>query len=101
MHRLLYLVRLLGTVILTDDHTGAGGKTHEKANEHIHNGTHRANRGISLVVHIVANHPGVHRVVQLLEDVADQQGNGKGNDMPGDVSLGHIHIPALARHKSG
>lgn len=83
-----------GTVVLADDHTGTGGQAHEEANEHVHNGTHRAHGGECLVADIVAHHPGIHHVVHLLEHIARQQGQGKGDEVAGDVALGHIHILA-------
>ena len=40
------VVIFLRTVVLADDHAGTGRKTHEKADEHIYDGTYRTDGGI-------------------------------------------------------
>ena len=90
-------VRLMGPVILTDDHACAAGQAHEKANEHIDDGPHSAHGGERLVGHEVAHHPGVHHVVQLLKHVAGQQRQGELHQVAGDAALGHVHVPTDGR----
>ena len=86
----------LGTVVLADDHTGAAAQAHEKADQHVDDGPHTAHGGEGLVGHVVAHHPGVHHIIELLEHVARQQGQGKEDQMPGDAAAGHIHVVAGA-----
>ena len=106
MNGFFHIFGAVCAVILADDHACAGGKTNEKADEHIDDGTHRAHGGKGLVADIFAHHPGVHHVVKLLKNVAEQQRKGECNDMPGDIAGGHIHIFALSqgilldRHKT-
>ncbi len=88
-----------GAVVLTDDHTGAAAEPHEKADEHVDDGAHAAHGGEGLVGHEVAHHPGVHHIVELLEHVARQQGQGKQDQVPGDAARGHIHVVASAARR--
>lgn len=44
----------------------------------------------------VVHHPGVYRVVKLLENVPHQQGDGEGDQVVDDVPLGHVHVPPPA-----
>ena len=81
-------------VVLADDHTCTGGKTQEEADEHIDDGADGAHRGVSGVADIVAYHPGVNGVIQLLEQISDEQRNSKGDDMAENIAFGHIYIPA-------
>lgn len=71
---------------------GAGGQAHEKADQHIDNGAHVAYGRVGVVGGVVAHHPGVNGIVKLLEDIAQQQRKSEGNNMEGDIALGHIHI---------
>ena len=89
----------MGTVILANDNTRTGGKTAEKANQHIDDGTNGADCGEGLVADVVANDPGVHCVIKLLENVADEQGECKIDNMPGNTALGHVHILAFFGHQ--
>ena len=94
MNRPLYILHALGTVVLADDHACAGGKTHEKAHQHVDDGANTADGGVGFVAYEPTHHPGVHHVVKLLKNVACQQRKGEEYDMPGDITLGHIHILA-------
>ena len=88
------LVVPLGAVILADDHAGAAAQPHEKADEHVDDGRHAAHGGKGLVGHVVAHHPGVHHIVELLKHVARQQGQSKQDQVPRDAACGHIHVVA-------
>ena len=78
-----------GAEILGDDHAGAGGETHEKAHQGVDGGTGGAHGGQRLLADEVAHHDGVHGVVELLEQVADEQGDGKGHQLFPDHTLRH------------
>ena len=54
--------------------------------------------GISLIADKAAHHPCVHHIVHLLENIARQQRQRKQKNMAGDITRGHIHIPASLRH---
>ena len=52
-----------------------------------------------IAVHIgdadkIADYPGIHHIVKLLKNIANQQWKCKCNNMPGNIALGHIHILA-------
>ena len=91
-----------------DHHRGARGKAVEEAQQRIDQRARGAHGGQSLGADKIAHHDGVHRVVQLLKNEAEQHGRGKGNKLPGDVALGHIHgagrthtkIPPCNAHKN-
>ena len=85
----------MGTVILANDNTRTGGKTAEKANQHVDDGTNSTNCGEGLVADVVANDPGIHCVIKLLENIADEQGQRKIDNMPGNTALGHVHVLSL------
>ena len=74
-------LRVPGAVPLGDDHRGPRGEPHEevhqKVDEHRRGATHG---GQSLLAHEVAHDDGVHRVVELLEEGAQQDGEEKGQE---------------------
>ena len=88
------LVLALGAVELGDHHAGAAGQTGKKADEHVHNRPYGTNSRKGLIADIVAYHPGIHRIVKLLENIACQQRQGKPDQMHGNRPLGHVHIAA-------
>ena len=92
--RFLDLVLLFGAVVLGDDHARARGQAHEEADEHVQNGVHRAHGAEGFLAHVVAHHPGVHGVVELLEQVPQQQRHGEPDQEPIHVAPGHVHVPA-------
>ena len=59
-----------GTEELGNDNPGTVGKTHEEADQHIDNGSYRTNGRKSFIGHKVADNPGIHHVVELLENIA-------------------------------
>ena len=72
---------LPGAVILGDDHCGPGGEAHkevhQKVDEHRCGAAYRAQGGGT---HKVPHDDGVHRVVELLEEGAQQDGEEKGQE---------------------
>ena len=93
MDGFLHLFFPASAVKLADDHAGTGGKTNKQTDEHIDHRANSTHGGVGFVIDEVAYHPGVYGVIKLLKNVAHQQGQGKGNDMAGNATLGHIHIP--------
>ena len=94
MDRIADLVGLLRPVVLGDDHPRAHGQAHEEADEHVDDGIHGAHGAECFLAHVVAHHPGVHRVIELLEQVPQKQGHGEADQEPVHVAPGHVHIPA-------
>ena len=90
MDRLVDALIVLGAEALGDDDTCSHGKTHKKAHQHIDDGGGGAHRRQSLGAHIAAHHDAVHRVVKLLEQIAQHQRQGEGHQMLPDGALGHI-----------
>ena len=99
MDGFFHLVVPFRTVILADDHARTGRKAHKETDEHIDNGAHGAHGGVSLVADKLTHHPGIHGVVQLLEDIAHQQRQRKQNNVTDDVSFRHVHILAPLGHR--
>ena len=91
--RVADLLRLLGPVVLGDDHARPGGQAHEEADEHVDDGVHGAHGGEGLLPHVVPHHPGVHGVIELLEQVAEEQRHGKADQQAVYVAAGHVHVP--------
>ena len=94
VHRLPHLFLPLGAVILADDHARAAGQPQKEADQHVDDGRDGAHGGECLVADEVAHHPCVHHVVQLLEQVAHHQGQGKVDEMLRDAALCHVHVIA-------
>ena len=76
-------------VVARDDHAGPREDTaeqpHHQENQ-VAGGTHRRQRVASQKI---AHHQGIHHVVELLEKVAPEQGQGKLYDVPPDGPLRH------------
>ena len=94
MDGLADLFRAVGAVVLADDHAGTAGHPQKEADERIDDGRYRSHGGEGLVADEVAHHPCVHHVVQLLEQIARQQRQGKADEVPRGVALRHVHIVA-------
>ena len=76
----------------SDDHARTGGKTHERADQHIDDRADRAHGGKRLVAHKIAHNPRIDGVVELLKQIAEHQREGKGYDVAHDAALRHIHV---------
>ena len=77
-----------GPVILGDNDRRAGGKAHEKAGEQVQNGAGgAAHGGQGLFAHKLAHHHGVHRVVQLLEECPQHNGEKEDEELFPDDAL--------------
>ena len=99
MDSLVYFFGIVGAVMLADDHAGTTGKAGKQADEDVDDDTHASHGGIGLVGGVIAHYVGVHQIVHLLEQIAQHQGEGKGQQVTGDIALGHVHI--LAAKGSG
>ena len=97
MDGLPHLLLPARAVVLADDHARAAGEAKEKADQRIDHRPYRAHGGKRLVADVVAHHPGVYHVVELLEQIAQQQRQGEIDQVLCDAALRHVHIvPRLA-----
>ena len=69
---------------------GAGGHAHKQHQQQVQDWAGGAHGRQGRVAHILADDDGVHRVVQLLGQVADQQRNGKPDQPRHGLSLRHV-----------
>ncbi|CDC72375.1 putative uncharacterized protein [Oscillibacter sp. CAG:155] len=95
VHRVPDPVQLPGAVKLGDDHCAAVGKAHEQRREHENHRKADAHGRQGRVAHVLAHHPAVHHVVELLEKAPRQQRQGKEYDVPGRAALRHIPQSAV------
>ena len=76
-------------VVARNDHAGprkdAAEQPHQQKNQ-MAGGAHRRQR---VAAQKVAHHQRVHHVVELLEEVPPEHGQGKSNDVPPDGALRH------------
>ena len=98
VHRVPDPVQLPGAVKLGDDHRAAVGEAHEQGCEHEDDGKAHAHRRQGGVAGVVAHHPAVHHVVELLEKAARQQGQGKIENMSGGAAHRHVAQAVFAFH---
>lgn len=89
-HGVGQLLLLLGTEVLGHHDAGASGDAHKENNEQVQGGAASAHGGQSQVAHIFAHDHRVGGVVELLGDVADEQGNGEGDDFLPRGTLRHV-----------
>ena len=95
VHRVPDPVQFPGAVKLGDDHRAAVGKAHEQRREHEDHRKADAHGRQGRVSHVLAHHPAVHHVVELLEKAPRQQRQGKKHDVPGGTALRHIPQSAV------
>ena len=89
-HRAAELLPVLGPEILGGKNARARGNAHEQHNEQVQDGAGGSHRRQGGVPHILAHDDAVHGVVQLLGQVAQQQGNGKPDQAVHGTAYGHI-----------
>ena len=71
-----------------DTHTGAAPIDEEQ--KQVHHRPRHAHGGKGGVPHKAAHDDRVDGVIQLLQDVAHQQGSGQGGELGADISLGEM-----------
>ena len=69
------LAIVLGPKGLRNHDARAHGDAQEKGNQQVDNRTAGAHRGQGLAADVLPYHNGVHRVVKLLQDISQQQGD--------------------------
>ena len=74
VHRLAHVFSVSRAEKLGDDDRGARGDAHKKAQQQVDQRAGGAHRRQGAGAHILPHHYGVHRVVQLLEEGPDQDG---------------------------
>ena len=90
-----------GAVLLGDDHRGAGGDAHKKAQDQVDDGGRGPAHGAQGVhAHEVAHHQGIHRVVHLLEEGAKGDWQEEEQDLlPDDAGEKGVFLGALRFHE--
>ena len=68
-------------VVLRDDDARACCKAHEKADQRIDDRACRTNRRQRLLADKVSDDDGIDRIIKLLKQVADQQGDGEIDEL--------------------
>ena len=87
-----HLMSLLRSKILRNHNPGACGEPHKKSHQHVDNrcGGSHCRQGTG--THIIPHHVGVHRIVELLKEISDQQRHRKPENRSEDSSSDHICI---------
>lgn len=90
-HRQMELFVVVGAEIAANDDAGSDGNAVEKQNQHIDDAGGGADGGQRFAADKVAHHKTVHRIVELLKQVAEEQRDRKHDQMPDDGAGRHIH----------
>ena len=84
------LLPLLCPEILGDHDAGSHGDADKQDKQKVQNRSRAAHGGQGIIAHIAAHHNAVNGVIKLLGNVADEHGDGKGDNLfPG---RSHRHI---------
>ena len=89
MYSIMHTLVVLGSKKLGDDHTRAGAQTGEHSDHQVDNRRARTHRCQRIGSDVVADHDGVDRVIKLLEQIPQQQGKCKQQQLLPDDSLCH------------
>ena len=89
-HGVAELLLLLRAEVLGHHDARPGGDAHEEDNQQVQRGPAPAHGGQGVVPHVLADDDGVGGVVELLGNVADEQGHGKGHDLLPGFAHGHV-----------
>ena len=95
------LLPLLGAEILGNHDAGPDGNADEQNDHQVQDRPGTADRRQRIVPDEAADNDAVHRVVQLLGDIADQHGDGKADDLGDGIPLPHIHRMKRAHGTTG
>ena len=87
-----------GAVELGNDHRAAVGEAHKQRGKHEDDGKAHAYRRQGGVSGVIAHHPTVHHVVELLEKAACQQGQGKVKNVSGGTAHRHVAHAVFTFH---
>ena len=94
-------VCLPGTQILGNHHAGTHGGALTECNQQVNQRGTGANGGQRIAAHPVSHNNGVHRVVHLLEQIAQNQRNGEQQQVFENAALGHQNGMLGFRHGCG
>ena len=89
-HGFMELLHIFCPEMHTDHHTGANRKAVEKEHQHVHDHGRGAHSGQGLGTNELAHDDGVYGIVKHLENVSQHQRQGKLQNLPDNVSFGHI-----------
>ena len=88
MDRPFHIVLILRPVVAGDQNSRAQRHTVDKAHHQQDHAAGGADRRQGGPADKVAYNEGIHRIVQLLEQVAEKDGQGKGQHLSGNAALG-------------
>ena len=80
----------MGSEILGRKNAGPGRNAHEQNQQQIQNRPGRSHGGQRRIADVLAYDDGVHRIVKLLSQIADQQRNRKTNQAVHGTAYGHV-----------
>ena len=80
-------------VKLGKEHRDARTAAAEDENEQVHHRTRHPHGPEGGAAQKAADDEGVHRVVELLQDIPADQGQGQPDQLPGNTALGQYHSP--------
>ena len=86
----VHVVPPVGAEALGDDHHRAGGQAGEDAHRQVDDHAGGAHGGQGHLAHEPAHHQGVHRVVELLKEGAEPQGEEEAQQLFPDHALGDV-----------
>ena len=95
VHRLVHLALVTRAEILRNHHARTAGQPAERADEQIDDGPDGTDGGKRLAADVVAHHPGIHHVVKLLKQIAQQQRNREIQQMMKRLAHRHVHFIVL------
>ena len=92
MYRFMQFFIILGAESLRYDNARAYRQTVAQPDQHIDDIAGAAHGGQCLFAHILTDHYGVHRIVQLLEQEPQRHGDSKFQKMPPYGAIRHVRI---------
>lgn len=95
MHAVVDALLVLGAKKLRDDNARPGAKAGEQPDHQVDDGGAGAHRRQGVGADVVAHHDRIHRVVKLLEQVAQQQRQREQQQLLPDDALGHQSLVLL------
>ena len=76
--------------MLGDEDLAAVGEAHADAGDQLDHLAANGDGREAGAAADLAHHDGVHHVVELLQNIGKDKGNGKGDELPGNVALGVV-----------
>ena len=84
--------------VVGDHHARAGGEAHEEADEQVDERRVGAHSRKGVFTQVISDDQGVRGVVELLEQIADEDGDCKPDDLPAYAALGQYTVHMCLRY---